>query len=156
MRLEQAGPMGSFIKHASGLFSPNLHQYGRTPQWPMRNLRDLSTFLSIDNALLLEQLILESQLLHQWTRMLAERIQEEHKWAHNNLGVIRDSFASASQVHAWTKTNQMAQPQPCGQMRQMAAMIPMDPPLQQSQPGTNSKDKRSITSIFVSRATTTS
>ena len=37
------------------------------------------------------------------TRMLAERIQEEREYTHNNLAAILDSLASAHHVNAWTR-----------------------------------------------------
>ena len=82
--LEQVGPVGSFIRHmvhANPMVSPNLPRHARTGHWPVRNFRDLNTFPGIENAMVhrryFEQLSFEAQALHQCSRMIAERIQDE-------------------------------------------------------------------------------
>ena len=105
--LEQAGPVGSFIRHTTSMAIPNFPRYARTGQWPVRSLRDLNTFPSIENAMAhqryFEQLSFEARSLHQWSRMITERINDEREMAHNNLAGILESLSSAHQVHAWTR-----------------------------------------------------
>ena len=98
------------------MFSPHVPRYVWTGQWPVHNLKDLRNFPNIENAMAhqcyLEQLSFKAQSLRQWTRMIAERIQDEREYAHNNLAAIMECLAH--QVNAWTRP-QMASSLQMGQ-----------------------------------------
>ena len=106
--LEQASSLGFFHKAHQQRGQPKLSSLRHTGQWPVRNLHDLNTFPSIENAMAhqryLEQLSSETHSLHQWSRIIAERINDEREVAHNSLASILESFSSAHQVNAWTTT----------------------------------------------------
>ena len=80
--LEQAGPLGSLMRHTTSVADPNIPRYARTGQWPVCHLRDLNAFPNIDamaHQHYLEQLSFQTQILNQWTRMTADQIDDERE-----------------------------------------------------------------------------
>ena len=81
----------------------------------------------------LEQLSFEAQSLSEWTRMIADQINDERERAHNQLANILDSLSQVQQVNAWIRVHPgqvmgprlMAPPPPHPQMGSM--QMPMQP-----------------------------
>ena len=98
--LEQAGPLGSFMRHTTTMVSPNVPRYVSTGIFPERDWADLRAEPTLANAAAhrkyLEMLSFEAHALHQWSSMISAQITAECEQAHQQMVIILEKIAAAN------------------------------------------------------------